>query len=42
MIFNKQKQVNKFSEALEDLNTELKKSKNRQKDITDIANKSKY
>ena len=39
MIFNKQKQVNKFSEALEDLNTELKKSKNRQKDITDIANK---
>ena len=39
MIFNKQKEVNKFSKALEDLNTELKKSKDRQKDITDIANK---
>ena len=39
MISNKQKDVIKFSNGLKELEEELKKSKDRQKEISDIANK---
>jgi DNA repair exonuclease SbcCD ATPase subunit len=39
MIFNKQKDVDKFSNGLKELEEELKKSKNRQKEISDITDK---
>ena len=39
MIFDKQKDVTKFSDGLDELEVELKKSKERQKEISDIANK---
>ena len=39
MIFDKQKDVTKFSDGLDELEVELKKSKIRQKEISDIADK---
>ena len=39
MIFNKQKDVDKFSNGLKELEEELKKSKDRQKEISDITDK---
>ena len=39
MIFKKQKDVDKFSNGLKELEEELKKSKNRQKEISDITDK---
>jgi DNA repair exonuclease SbcCD ATPase subunit len=39
MIFNKQKDVDKFSNGLKELEEELKKSRDRQKEISDITDK---
>jgi len=39
MIFKKQKDVDKFSNGLKELEEELKKSKDRQKEISDITDK---
>ena len=39
MIFDKQKEVTKFSDGLKELEEELKKSKERQQEISDIAAK---
>ena len=39
MIFDKQKEVTKFSDGLKELEEELKKSKDRQQEISDVANK---
>ena len=39
MIFKKQKDVDKFSNGLKELEEELKKSKNRQKEISNITDK---
>jgi len=39
MIFDKQKEVTKFSNGLKELEEELNKSKERQQEISDIANK---